>query len=286
VSRPALFVGSSAEGYRIAQAVQVNLDTACEVKLWTQGPFGLMQGTLESLVAAADQFDFAVLVLTADDLNISRGIAKLAARDNVLFELGLFIGSLGRDRTFIICNSADRPELPSDLAGVTAATFVPHADGNFVAALGSPCTTIQGVVERLGIRKGKGLRTGHKMAQEPGGWFRDLPDGSEVGYREEVSGAAVAIPPGAEAWIVVQTCLEPVYWPQRNLALDRAGNFRTVAQFGRSQTQDTGGAFILLLVTGYPDAIAMFRDSRTQLSGLPALPPGVRTLARVAVTRR
>ena len=116
--RPTLFIGSSSEGHRIAQAVQVNLDPVCEVKLWPQGPFGLTHGTLESLVTAADQFDFAVLVLTSDDLNISRGVAKLAARDNVLFELGLFIGSLGRDRTFIICNSADRPELPSDLAGV------------------------------------------------------------------------------------------------------------------------------------------------------------------------
>jgi len=158
MSRPALFVGSSSEGLRIAQAVQVCLDSVCEVKLWTQGVFGLMQGTLESLVMALSDFDFAILVLTADDLAISRGMEKATARDNVLFELGLFIGSLGRDRTFMIYDCTDPPALPSDLAGVTAATFIPHTNGDFVAALGATCTKIQVAIERHGVRENKGLR--------------------------------------------------------------------------------------------------------------------------------
>ncbi|MGH3934432.1 MAG: TIR domain-containing protein [Pseudonocardiaceae bacterium] len=158
MSRPALFVGSSSEGLRIAQAVQVCLDSVCEVELWTQGVFGLMQGTLESLVMALSRFDFAILVLTADDLTISRDMENAAARDNVLFELGLFIGSLGRDRTFMIYDRTDPPALPSDLAGITAATFAPHATRNLVAALGAPCAKIQSGIERLGVRENKGLR--------------------------------------------------------------------------------------------------------------------------------
>src|ERR1700685_3297181 len=119
--RLALFVGSSSEGQRIAEAVQVLLDPVCEVELWTQGAFGLTQGTLESLIMALSRFDFALLVLTADDLIISRGTEKAAARDNVLFELGLFIGSLGRDRTFMVYDRTKPPTLPSDLAGITSA---------------------------------------------------------------------------------------------------------------------------------------------------------------------
>jgi len=46
VYRPALFVGSSSEGQRIAAEVQVLLDPVCEVELWTQGMFGLTQGGL------------------------------------------------------------------------------------------------------------------------------------------------------------------------------------------------------------------------------------------------
>lgn len=158
MSRPALFIGSSSEGLRIAEAVQVVLDPVCEVELWTQGSFGLMQGTLESLVMALPRFDFAMLVLTADDLTTSRGVEKAAARDNVLFELGLFIGALGRDRTCMLYDRTTPPSLPSDLAGITAATFAPHATGNLEAALGAPCTKIRSGIERLGIRKDKGFQ--------------------------------------------------------------------------------------------------------------------------------
>jgi hypothetical protein len=157
--RPSVFVGSSSEGLRLAQTVQVLLDPVCEVELWTQGVFGLTQGTLESLVIALSRFDFAVLVLTPDDLLLTRGAEKQVARDNVLFELGLFVGGLGRDRTFMIFDRTKALALPSDLAGITAATFEPHSTGNLEAALGAPCTKMQQTIERLGPRENKGLKT-------------------------------------------------------------------------------------------------------------------------------
>jgi hypothetical protein len=165
VNRPALFVGSSSEGQRVAEELQVLLDPVCEVELWTQGIFGLTQGTLESLVIALTRFDFALLILTADDLTVSRGTEKPAARDNVLFELGLFIGSLGRDRTFMLYDRTKPPALPSDLAGITAATFAPHASGNLGAALGASSTKIRNAIERLGVRNDKGLHTLENAAQ-------------------------------------------------------------------------------------------------------------------------
>jgi hypothetical protein len=156
--RPSVFVGSSSEGLRIAQAVQVLLDQVCEVEIWSQGVFGLTQGTLESLVLALERFDFAVLVLTADDLAITRGSERPVARDNVLFELGLFVGGLSRDRTFMLYDRTHPPSLPSDLAGVTAATYEPHASGNLQAALGAACTRIQTAIERLGVRESQKVR--------------------------------------------------------------------------------------------------------------------------------
>ena len=71
VKRPKVFVGSSTEGLSIAKAIQLNLDHEyheCEVTLWSQGVFGLGRGTLEDLVREAGTADFAVLVLTPDDL--------------------------------------------------------------------------------------------------------------------------------------------------------------------------------------------------------------------------
>jgi predicted nucleotide-binding protein len=290
VSRPKLFVGSSSEGYEIAQAVQVNLDRVCEVKLWAQGVFGLTKGTLESLVKVVDEFDFAVLVLTADDLKVSRGMAELAARDNVLFELGLFMGSLGRDRTFIVYNHADSPALPSDLAGVTAATFQPHADGNLQAALGAPCTQIQNVIKGLGIRENKGDRNPPGINRHLAGWLTSLRDGSDVDHREVVNGVVVGLPPGAEAWILVQPVFDATYWPMHNPPLGQKGIFRAVAQFGRSDTQDIGEEYVLLLVMAPPEASARFREflstAKDASKGMHDLPPDVVTLHQLIVTRR
>jgi predicted nucleotide-binding protein len=49
-SRPIIFVGSSVEGLSYAKALQQNLDHAMQVVLWSQGVFGLSNGTLEDLV--------------------------------------------------------------------------------------------------------------------------------------------------------------------------------------------------------------------------------------------
>jgi predicted nucleotide-binding protein len=159
VRRPSMFIGSSSEGHRVAQHVQVLLERVCETEIWDQGVFGLSQGTLESLMLAIRQFDFAVLVLTPDDLQVSRGTERPVARDNVIFELGLFTGALGRERTFMLYDRSAPPALPSDLAGISAATFAPNSSGNLGAALGPPCAKIEWAVERLGFRESKRVQT-------------------------------------------------------------------------------------------------------------------------------
>jgi len=148
-----VFLGSSTEGLRIARVIQVLLDQACEVTIWNQGIFGPSQVTLEALVNALDRFDFAVLVLTSDDLAMSHEISAPIPRDNVLFELGLFMGGLGRNRTFIVYDRTANLKLPSDLAGVSALTFEPHSSGNLESALGAAATRIEDQVVRLGFRE-------------------------------------------------------------------------------------------------------------------------------------
>jgi Predicted nucleotide-binding protein containing TIR-like domain len=151
--RPSVFVGSSSEGLPVAEAIQVNLDRACEVAIWSQGVFGLSDGTLETLVEKAHDFDFAILVLTPDDMTHSRNKTQQTPRDNVLLELGLFIGILGQKRTFVTYDRTTDLKLPSDLAGVTHAGFQAHSNGNLTASVGAACTQIKLAITELGIRE-------------------------------------------------------------------------------------------------------------------------------------
>lgn len=142
--RPRVFIGSSSEGLKFAKAIQLNLEHLADCTIWSQGVFGLSRGTLEELVRVAKNFDYAILVLTPDDVTEKRGVVGNSPRDNVLFELGLFMGALGREHTFMVCDRDAAVVLPTDLAGVTPATFFGNRpDKNWPAALGPVCTKIE-----------------------------------------------------------------------------------------------------------------------------------------------
>src|SRR5262245_12188491 len=112
MSRPSIFIGSSSEGLRVARAIQSQLADVGDVERWDEGVFALSACTLESLVTSLSRFDFGVFVLTADDVVVSRGTKARAARDNILIELGLFMGRLGRERTFLVCCKDERIRIP------------------------------------------------------------------------------------------------------------------------------------------------------------------------------
>jgi predicted nucleotide-binding protein len=152
INRPKVFIGSSSEGLSIAEAIQVNLDNICEVTLWNQGIFKVGQNILESLVNSLSSFDFAILIFTPDDMIRSRKRSLNSPRDNVLIELGLFIGHLGRERTFAVYDRTAEIKIPSDMAGVTPATFQPHSNGNLQASLGVASTKLKMAIEKLGPR--------------------------------------------------------------------------------------------------------------------------------------
>ena len=122
--KPKLFIGSSTECLPVAEVLQNQLNHAAAVQLWNQAIFGISNYTLDSLLAASKEFDFATFIFGADDMLKSRGKRYLSARDNVVLELGLFAGRLGRERTFLVVQQTSEPlHLPSDLQGITTAKF-------------------------------------------------------------------------------------------------------------------------------------------------------------------
>lgn len=151
IRKPRVFIGSSSEGLPIAEVIQLGLDHVAECTLWTQETFGISQTAIESIVDASAKYDFSVLVLTPDDMTIKRGDTQPTARDNLIFELGLFTGALGRARTFMVFQRDKDLRIPTDLSGVTAATYSQRSDGNLEAALGPVCTRIKRAMGVEGI---------------------------------------------------------------------------------------------------------------------------------------
>jgi predicted nucleotide-binding protein len=73
---------------------------------------------IEKFEAYANQVCFAVILLTPDDLGgpASEPAQVTRARQNVIFELGYFVGRLGRGRACLLRKG--EVEIPSDLYGV------------------------------------------------------------------------------------------------------------------------------------------------------------------------
>jgi len=154
--KPSLFIGSSEEGLDFARAVRTSLEADAEVTLWKDGFFRPGFTYIDSLIDSLARFDFAVLVLRPEDFVISREVESFGPRDNVLFELGLFMGRLGKERTFMLHQAKASIKLPSDLAGVATATYDwPRSDNDYRNAVGSACDSIRQIIRELGFSEAK-----------------------------------------------------------------------------------------------------------------------------------
>lgn len=142
---PALFIASSTEGLPVAYDIQEALEFDCHATVWKQGVFEPSRTVLEDLLERLKTPQFALFVFTPDDGLILRGTLHRAARDNVVFEMGLFIGAFGLQRCMhIVPRGLDDLHLPSDLLGLTVLDYPEtRPDGNRLAALGPACNKIR-----------------------------------------------------------------------------------------------------------------------------------------------
>ena len=150
---PKGFIGSSTESLDIAHAIQEELERDADMTIWHQGVVKLSNHILDDLTKRLDTTDFGIFLLLSDDEVSIRGQLSSTTRDNVLFELGLFIGRLGKERCFLIMAEDHRElHLPTDIQGITPATFNPdRIDKNLRAAIGPACNKIRTSIKNLGV---------------------------------------------------------------------------------------------------------------------------------------
>jgi predicted nucleotide-binding protein len=159
-ARPQVFIGSSIECLDYARVLQDLMSDVVDCHVWKDDPeFQLGTFTLEALEARAKKSDFGVFVFGSDDIANIRGRKHAVTRANVVLEAGLFIGRLGRARTFIV-RHADSLVL-SDLRGVTTATFASDPPersefGPIVTRITDAIVRICPWVNTVSIRRRKG----------------------------------------------------------------------------------------------------------------------------------
>jgi CRP/FNR family cyclic AMP-dependent transcriptional regulator len=135
--KPHIFIGSagSKEALQIVRAIKSCLKKRnFEVAAWTdRNVFKPGKTTIESLLYQMRTADMAIMVATPVDLSARNACAATSLpkkgdwvnsmRDNVLFELGLFMGRLGNERAFIVHPKSPKLHIPSDLQGITTLPY-------------------------------------------------------------------------------------------------------------------------------------------------------------------
>jgi hypoxanthine phosphoribosyltransferase len=140
-----VFIGSSTEALALAQALEAELAARFDVNLWTR--LGEAGNTVTAMLTQATRTnDFAIIILTADDVTVSRDVAAPAPRDNLIFELGWFMSAFGPRRSFFVVEEAVKTKLPSDLHGVIYTTFRRREDPR--RTMGSTASTLEGEIQR------------------------------------------------------------------------------------------------------------------------------------------
>lgn len=153
--KPTVFIASSSEAISVAEAVHIKLEQEMRVKLW-ENAFDLSSITITTLIGKTKEADYAVFVFHPDDKTLIREKEYSSVRDNVVLELGMFIGALGLEKCFILVpKSAETTfRLPTDLAGVTA-SFYDDQETDLTDAVTGSCAKIKQSVKKLEAAKTK-----------------------------------------------------------------------------------------------------------------------------------
>jgi len=121
-----IFIASSKEALDIAYEIKkIIKKDYLEIIIWAEPAFFTPPlTTIETLDEKIGSFDAGIFILTPDDKR-KKGSSKnnqFIPRDNVIFELGMAIGRLGREKEILlVCEEegGEKISLPSDLVGIT-----------------------------------------------------------------------------------------------------------------------------------------------------------------------
>lgn len=150
---PIMFIGSSVEGLPLAEEIAAAFKHVDVIaRPWTtRGVFGPSGSPLNDLMAQVHEADFAIFVFGPDDKVRSRKEEHDAPRDNVVFEMGLFLGHLGRERVFMVHEAGADLKIPSDLTGVNPITYKCKPGCKLADVIGPVCADLKSAISAKGV---------------------------------------------------------------------------------------------------------------------------------------
>jgi prolyl-tRNA editing enzyme YbaK/EbsC (Cys-tRNA(Pro) deacylase) len=130
--KPRIFVGASSEAEDIDRQVTRIIESLGAEAIGWRDVFRPGDYPLDVLVDLPSSIDGALLIATPDDPTVCRLINLMSPRDNVIFELGIFISRLGKRRTgivHVVPTNQPPAALPTDLNGLTVIKYFPGKSG-------------------------------------------------------------------------------------------------------------------------------------------------------------
>lgn len=118
-----IFIGSSIESKELADRLQRAFEQDFECVLWYEDFFTLGNHYYTDLIQKIITFDYAIMIGGEDDFvkRISTQKEKIAPRDNVYLEYGLFSGILSPNKVLLLVN--EKCKTASDLSGMSLPTY-------------------------------------------------------------------------------------------------------------------------------------------------------------------
>jgi hypothetical protein len=207
-----IFIASSSRALVLAEKLRDELDTEfSQATLWKEES-KTQAGSIiiEWLESVPKGYDFAVTFLSKDDVLLTSGDRQnLKARDNCVFEAGLFMSAIGRKRCFLV-NSVSQSDLPSDLGGIISIPFKepPNLQDRRACALAilQVAGQLKDIVQRVGPRRPQITITSPRTVLEGG-----KPD--DAARRYPVLGTLTHLPDDHTIWVLNEGDRGKV-WPQ------------------------------------------------------------------------
>jgi hypothetical protein len=156
MEKPRILISCNARTLVLAGKLREELHKVdCATALWSDdGRSQSSAALLELLDRAAEQFDFAAILLVNDDLKARQGDDPLYARDTYDFQAGLFMAKIGRERCFLV-NSIGESTMASHLGGIICIPLEEPEDLTDLAACEKAAASVTAELKHKIARQGK-----------------------------------------------------------------------------------------------------------------------------------